>query len=405
MDRSEPEADYGPNPDSEEEQAELEEQPGYSNAGVSTPSDAGTMPQRSEGVSFASFDRWQIRFRRDTLDCRVFVFKKRGSEKYSLVPKEYWESTTEYTSILDARTKVIMETVKDIGHKGDIPREIAIKILEATGHVSIATGEDGKLYEVLDYRLHQQVKHSLFLQWYHTPEGQVRFWRWKRPSRNDGRWTGPGKCSKEKISCYSSSGRFVIPRHAKSKWRNFCDKTYGGQQWVDALIQLGDCPVEFVRAWNDEIDKRLEAIMYPMLDCALPAGHPRLRDLPEEYHERPAAYKKRSKMCTLHARVLERRAHATWPSRQAQADFDDANVKRDQARIADFQKILIQIEPQRACHHPATHYTEQFSGAEICESPILYPRALCTTLKKLGVDGPKVCQLLNIGGQGKVRTW
>ena len=58
MDGSEPEADYGPNPDSEEEQAELEEQPGYSNAGVSTPSDAGTMPQRSEGVSFTSFDRW-----------------------------------------------------------------------------------------------------------------------------------------------------------------------------------------------------------------------------------------------------------------------------------------------------------------------------------------------------------
>ena len=69
MDGSEPEADYGPNPDSEEEQAELEEQPGYSNAGVSTPSDAGTMPQRSEGVSFTSFDRWRIVYRRSTLDC------------------------------------------------------------------------------------------------------------------------------------------------------------------------------------------------------------------------------------------------------------------------------------------------------------------------------------------------
>ena len=57
----------------------------------------------------------------------------------------------------------------------------------------------------------------------------------------------------------SDAGPWTIPRDARQVFKTYCDHTFGGQTWLDVLLQMGGCPSEFVDAWNQVIDQRLEA--------------------------------------------------------------------------------------------------------------------------------------------------
>ena len=41
-------------------------------------------------------------------------------------------------------------------------------------------------------------------------------------------------------------------------FKTHCDHTFGGQVWFEVLNQMGGCPAEFVEAWNEVIDQRLQ---------------------------------------------------------------------------------------------------------------------------------------------------
>ena len=71
---------------------------------------------------------------------------------------------------------------------------------------------------------------------------------------------------------------------------------------------------------------------------------------------------------------------------QKEADLAKARGYRDEAKGYDTQKKHIQRQLQRAVEHPCTDYTMECSGAEVGESPLLYPRAICTALGWLGMD-------------------
>ena len=108
-------------------------------------------------------------------------------------------------------------------------------------------GQDRHWYLVLDFATQKRSRYYAFQDWADTPEGDKHLW--KRDKRS-GRWSP--------IPRESDTGRFVIPRAAKTAFKNHCDHIFGGQIWFDVLKQMGGCPGEFVDSWNSVINQRLE---------------------------------------------------------------------------------------------------------------------------------------------------
>ena len=91
---------------------------------------------------------------------------------------------------------------------------------------------------------------------------------------------------------------------------------------------------------------------------------------------------------------------------QKEADLAKARGYRDEAKGYDRERKHIQQRLLRAVEHPCTEYTWECSGADVGESPLHYPRAVCTALKWLKMDEQTAHRLLNVGvqGKGKMRT-
>ena len=108
-------------------------------------------------------------------------------------------------------------------------------------------GQDGHWYLVLNFALQKRSMYYAFEDWASTPEGYGHLWK---QDRRSGKWS--------QLPRESGSGRFVIPRDAKTVFKTHCDHTFGGEIWFKVLNQMGGCPAEFVDALNAVINQRLQ---------------------------------------------------------------------------------------------------------------------------------------------------
>jgi hypothetical protein len=184
--------------------------------------------------------------RRQALKSRIIVHKKDGSEKYSLV-RAATEMVAEIDRVIAARDRAIMDEARELF--GASTPEDARRVLVTHRRACLAQGgQDRHCYLVLNFALQKKrSRYYAFEDWASTPEGDRHLWKQDRRSG----WGSP-------LPRKSDAGRFVIPRDAKTVFKNHCDHTFGGQIWFDVLNQMGGCPAEFVDAWNAVINQRLQ---------------------------------------------------------------------------------------------------------------------------------------------------
>ena len=146
--------------------------------------------------------------------------------------------------VLAARDRAITDEARE--HYDASTLEDARCLLVQHGRACLAQGgQDRHWYLVLDFKTQKRSRYYAFQDWADTPEGDKHLW--KRDKRS-GRWSP--------IPRESDTGRFVIPRAAKTAFKNHCDHIFGGQIWFDVLNQMGGCPAEFVDACNAVINQR-----------------------------------------------------------------------------------------------------------------------------------------------------
>ena len=183
--------------------------------------------------------------RRQTMKSRIIVHKKDGSEKYSLV-RAATEMVAEIDRVIAARNRAIMDEARELF--GASTPEDARRVLVTHRRACLAQGgQDRHCDLVLNFALQKRSRYFAFEDWASTPEGDQHLWKQDRRSG----WWSP-------LPRESDAGRFVIPRDAKTVFKNHCDHTFGGQIWFDVLNQMGGCPAEFVDAWNAVINQRLQ---------------------------------------------------------------------------------------------------------------------------------------------------
>ena len=189
--------------------------------------------------------------RREAMKSRIIVQKQVGTGKYSLVYSAR-ETEAVVDRVIDARNRALMDEAREMAPQlfgASTPGEVdPVHFLTDHGRMVMAQGDDRFVYRVFDFGLQERSKYYAFRDWADTPDGR---WYLKKQDRRSGRWNP--------MPLESEAGRFVIPRDARTVFKNYCDHTFGGQTWFDVLNQMGGCPAEFVDAWNTVIDQRLQA--------------------------------------------------------------------------------------------------------------------------------------------------
>ncbi len=316
--------------------------------------------------------------RREVLKSRIVVEKWVGYEKsFRVLSAEH--TAVMIDLVLQARMRALRDEATEVCGYTPADSELVVAALRNAGRdIPRVKDRDGMSYIVFDFDLQKRSAYYAFEDWAATDEGKYYLWR-----KWHGRWC--------QIPVVSECGRrFVIPRLAKGVFKTRNDHVYGGQAWFDVLNQIGGCPAEFVDAWNDVTDQRLEACGLPKLDSV--GSGPRPRDMPEPIHERPR-FRKLQARSMLHkaARLSKSTVPLTESVRKSIVDLLDA------ARNMRQQASDQQADLGRAARRPATHHTRPASGAEPGEPVHRFPRALRKTLLELGVPVETADKMIDTG--------
>ena len=114
--------------------------------------------------------------------------------------------------------------------------------------------------------------------------------------------------------------------------------------------------------------------------------------MPDPVSERPSALKRR-------AWKLEQEASSYASTRGGNAQREEQERLRKEARKLLAERDRIQKDLARAKSHPATHHTMAASGAQVGEPLEAFPRAVRMTLLELGVEETLADQLIGVEGK------
>ena len=198
--------------------------------------------------------------RRQAMRSRMLVQKQDASEKYSLVRSER-ETVAEINRVLEARNRAIADEAREL-FGASTPKH-ARRALVGARRACAVRGSHGHLeYLVIDAQLQKRARYYAFWDWANTRDGQ--------------RYLTKQDCHGQEylLPLESTAGPYTIPRDARAAFKNHADHVYGGETWLNVLIQMGGCPREFVDCWNLAIDQRLQAAISPRLVCHAGASTP-----------------------------------------------------------------------------------------------------------------------------------
>ena len=125
--------------------------------------------------------------------------------------------------VINARDRALWDEARDMapelfGASAPEPLDHPRTSLTDRGRMVMAQGEDGIYYMVFDFGLQERSKYYAFRDWADTPD---RRWYLKKQDRRSGRWNP--------MPLESEAGRFVIPRDARTVFKNYCDHTLAGR--------------------------------------------------------------------------------------------------------------------------------------------------------------------------------
>ena len=171
------------------------------------------------------------------------------------------ETVAEIDRVLKARNRAIEDEARELC--GASTPEDARRALVGARRACAVRGSHGHLeYLVIDAQLQQRARYYAFRDWAHTRDGQ--------------RYLTKQDCHGQEylLPLESTAGPYTIPKDARAAFKNHADHVYGGETWLNVLIQMGGCPREFVDCWNLAIDQRLQAAISPRLVCHAGASTP-----------------------------------------------------------------------------------------------------------------------------------
>ena len=167
----------------------------------------------------------------------------------------------EIDRVLKARNRAIEDEARELC--GASTPEDARRALVGARRACAVRGSHGHLeYLVIDAQLQKRARYYAFRDWANTRDGQRYLTKQDRYGQS------------YPLPLESEAGRYTIPSDARAAFKNHADHVYGGETWLNVLIQMGGCPREFVDCWNLAIDQRLQAAISPRLVCHAGASTP-----------------------------------------------------------------------------------------------------------------------------------